>query len=274
MRPPGGASHHAHVSCCGGWPPRVTTHLLSPAACSALSRATCSEQRSPWRACTCVPAACGPHTQPPLQPPPTASHSSLPLSPPVPSARHPTLGPAVTFENVERWLKELRDHADSNIVIMLVGNKSDLRRAAAAWHAARARRPRPALHRPPGNGGQVRSTAPLVAHSIALVLRRAAPCAGTCGVCRLRMLRHSARRRACPSSRLPPWRAPTWRRRSSRQAAAGGRQRAGGAGAQGGRQLAPWRGRAPRLGLYIAWRAHPCSANTTPAVLPLCVCRF
>lgn len=34
---------------------------------------------------------------------------------------------AATFENVERWLKELRDHADSNIVIMLVGNKSDLR---------------------------------------------------------------------------------------------------------------------------------------------------
>ncbi|KAL4420860.1 hypothetical protein ABPG77_002819 [Micractinium sp. CCAP 211/92] len=32
-----------------------------------------------------------------------------------------------TFENVERWLKELRDHADANIVIMLVGNKSDLR---------------------------------------------------------------------------------------------------------------------------------------------------
>ena len=33
----------------------------------------------------------------------------------------------MTFENVERWLKELRDHADANIVIMLVGNKSDLR---------------------------------------------------------------------------------------------------------------------------------------------------
>eukprot|EP00227_Mantoniella_beaufortii_P005489 CAMPEP_0197608396 /NCGR_PEP_ID=MMETSP1326-20131121/48992_1 /TAXON_ID=1155430 /ORGANISM="Genus nov. species nov., Strain RCC2288" /LENGTH=127 /DNA_ID=CAMNT_0043176593 /DNA_START=131 /DNA_END=511 /DNA_ORIENTATION=- len=31
-----------------------------------------------------------------------------------------------TFENVERWLKELRDHADENIVVMLVGNKSDL----------------------------------------------------------------------------------------------------------------------------------------------------
>jgi Ras-related protein Rab-11A len=33
----------------------------------------------------------------------------------------------VTYENVERWLKELRAHADSNIIIMLVGNKSDLR---------------------------------------------------------------------------------------------------------------------------------------------------
>merc|ERR1719440_2049590 len=37
----------------------------------------------------------------------------------------------VTFENVERWLKELRDHADANIVIMLVGNKSDLRHLRA-----------------------------------------------------------------------------------------------------------------------------------------------
>ncbi|XP_010518782.1 PREDICTED: ras-related protein RABA1e [Tarenaya hassleriana] len=33
----------------------------------------------------------------------------------------------ITFENVERWLKELRDHTDGNIVIMLVGNKADLR---------------------------------------------------------------------------------------------------------------------------------------------------
>ncbi|XP_057523087.1 ras-related protein RABA2b-like [Amaranthus tricolor] len=31
-----------------------------------------------------------------------------------------------SFNNVTRWLHELRDHADSNIVIMLVGNKSDL----------------------------------------------------------------------------------------------------------------------------------------------------
>lgn len=31
-----------------------------------------------------------------------------------------------TFDNVQRWLRELRDHADSNIVLMLAGNKSDL----------------------------------------------------------------------------------------------------------------------------------------------------
>ncbi|CAN6810710.1 unnamed protein product, partial [Brassica oleracea] len=37
----------------------------------------------------------------------------------------------VTFENVERWLKELRDHTDANIVCMLVGNKADLRHLRA-----------------------------------------------------------------------------------------------------------------------------------------------
>ncbi|XWS53077.1 hypothetical protein CRYUN_Cryun11dG0126900 [Craigia yunnanensis] len=31
-----------------------------------------------------------------------------------------------TFDNVLRWLRELRDHADSHIVIMMAGNKSDL----------------------------------------------------------------------------------------------------------------------------------------------------
>lgn len=40
-------------------------------------------------------------------------------------AKHPS------YINVSRWLKELRDHADSNIVIMLVGNKSDLRHLRA-----------------------------------------------------------------------------------------------------------------------------------------------
>ncbi|CAL9049903.1 ras-related protein RIC2-like [Musa acuminata AAA Group] len=36
-----------------------------------------------------------------------------------------------TFENVERWLKELRGHTDPNIVVMLIGNKSDLRHLVA-----------------------------------------------------------------------------------------------------------------------------------------------
>lgn len=36
-----------------------------------------------------------------------------------------------SFDNVERWLKELKDHADSNIVIMLVGNKRDLQHLKA-----------------------------------------------------------------------------------------------------------------------------------------------
>ncbi|CAO3669950.1 unnamed protein product [Rhizopus stolonifer] len=31
-----------------------------------------------------------------------------------------------SFQNVQHWLKELRDHADQNSVIMLVGNKVDL----------------------------------------------------------------------------------------------------------------------------------------------------
>ncbi|KAL9229329.1 hypothetical protein vseg_004807 [Gypsophila vaccaria] len=36
-----------------------------------------------------------------------------------------------TFDNVSRWLKELRDHADANIVIMLIGNKTDLKHLRA-----------------------------------------------------------------------------------------------------------------------------------------------
>ena len=32
----------------------------------------------------------------------------------------------LSFESIDRWLKELRDHADPNIMIMLVGNKKDL----------------------------------------------------------------------------------------------------------------------------------------------------
>lgn len=31
-----------------------------------------------------------------------------------------------TFDHLSRWLEELRGHADSNIIIMLIGNKCDL----------------------------------------------------------------------------------------------------------------------------------------------------
>ncbi|KAK4801509.1 hypothetical protein SAY86_021996 [Trapa natans] len=36
-----------------------------------------------------------------------------------------------SFENIKRWLKELRDHADPSIVIMLIGNKTDLKHLRA-----------------------------------------------------------------------------------------------------------------------------------------------
>lgn len=32
----------------------------------------------------------------------------------------------VSFDHIPRWLEELRGHADKNIVIILIGNKSDL----------------------------------------------------------------------------------------------------------------------------------------------------
>lgn len=32
-----------------------------------------------------------------------------------------------SYESVDRWLKELYDHADASILVMLVGNKSDLK---------------------------------------------------------------------------------------------------------------------------------------------------
>ncbi|CAD5193585.1 unnamed protein product [Musa acuminata subsp. malaccensis] len=36
-----------------------------------------------------------------------------------------------TFENVSWWLRELRDHTDPDIIIILIGNKSDLRHLIA-----------------------------------------------------------------------------------------------------------------------------------------------
>lgn len=32
-----------------------------------------------------------------------------------------------TFENVQKWLRELRENAEKDIIVMLVGNKSDLK---------------------------------------------------------------------------------------------------------------------------------------------------
>lgn len=54
----------------------------------------------------------------------------------------------MTFENVERWLKELRDHADPNIVIMLVGNKSDLRHLRSVQTDEAEVRPVPFYYQP------------------------------------------------------------------------------------------------------------------------------
>ncbi|KAI7730974.1 hypothetical protein M8C21_006823 [Ambrosia artemisiifolia] len=36
-----------------------------------------------------------------------------------------------TFENVKQWLKQLRDHTDQTIVVMLIGNKADLAHSRA-----------------------------------------------------------------------------------------------------------------------------------------------
>jgi small GTP-binding protein len=76
-----------------------------------------------------------------------------------------------TYENVTRWLKELRDHADSNIVIMLVGNKSDLRHLravpteeakqfASMWPHLRSRAASSLLWFANGHGVQATTTCP------------------------------------------------------------------------------------------------------------------
>ena len=36
-----------------------------------------------------------------------------------------------TFQNIERWFAELREHAEFNICVLLVGNKSDLKQNRA-----------------------------------------------------------------------------------------------------------------------------------------------
>ncbi len=37
----------------------------------------------------------------------------------------------MSFEAIERWLKEVRENADKDIVIMVIGNKSDLKHLRA-----------------------------------------------------------------------------------------------------------------------------------------------
>lgn len=37
----------------------------------------------------------------------------------------------MSFENIERWLKEVRENADKDIVIMVIGNKTDLKHLRA-----------------------------------------------------------------------------------------------------------------------------------------------
>jgi len=40
-----------------------------------------------------------------------------------------------TFQSIDqRWLQELRDHADPHTVIMIVGNKTDLRHLRSVMH--------------------------------------------------------------------------------------------------------------------------------------------
>lgn len=36
-----------------------------------------------------------------------------------------------SFDNVEKWYKELKQHGDNKMVVMLVGNKSDLKHLRA-----------------------------------------------------------------------------------------------------------------------------------------------
>ncbi len=36
-----------------------------------------------------------------------------------------------SFNNIQRWLTELKEHADPSIVVMIVGNKSDLKHLRA-----------------------------------------------------------------------------------------------------------------------------------------------
>jgi hypothetical protein len=80
-----------------------------------------------------------PFPRPPLPPDAAASLSRRPFPPAPPLSRcsyyRGAMGALLvydiskhdTFASCEKWLAELREHADTKIVVMLVGNKSDLR---------------------------------------------------------------------------------------------------------------------------------------------------
>lgn len=61
---------------------------------------------------------------------------------------------AVTFEHCERWLKELRDHAEPQTAVTIVGNKCDMRHLRSV-HPDEAE-VRPLLPRPPARAGHGR----------------------------------------------------------------------------------------------------------------------
>jgi small GTP-binding protein len=68
-----------------------------------------------------------------------------------------------SFENCERWLRELRAHADPSIVAMLVGNKCDLRHIKAVDVEGMRAQPPPLCSAPSlrlYRGGGVRASAP------------------------------------------------------------------------------------------------------------------
>ena len=64
-----------------------------------------------------------------------------------------------TFESVNQWLQELRDYSESNIVVMIVGNKIDLAQLRQVIHCP-SNRPHP-LHSPP-------SSLPTTSHDVRL----------------------------------------------------------------------------------------------------------
>lgn len=63
----------------------------------------------------------------------------------------------LTYESAERWLKELYEHGDPHIVVMLVGNKRDLESLRtvptdeARDFAGRSSCRGPSTHHAPGN---------------------------------------------------------------------------------------------------------------------------